>query len=102
MPVCSPSDCTFRFAVRLLITAQTELMKKGITFRSQTDTEVIANMIGSYLDEGKSLMDAVRTHTRTHDAAFARSQPQRSARQMPPPPRRCITQCFCVFPPSRR
>jgi len=40
-----------------------ELKAKGITFKSETDTEVIANLIGYYLDEikldpGKYLVDA--------------------------------------------
>jgi glucosamine--fructose-6-phosphate aminotransferase (isomerizing) len=36
-----------------------ELKAKGHSFRSQTDTEVIAVLIGSKLDEGMELMDAI-------------------------------------------
>jgi len=42
-----------------------ELEKSGIPFRSQTDTEVIANLIGVYLEKGMSFVDSVKT-------AFAR------------------------------
>lgn len=38
-----------------------ELIARGIPFRSQTDTEVIANMIGSYLDEGLGTLESVRS-----------------------------------------
>jgi len=37
-----------------------ELKKMGLTFKSQTDTEVIAQLIGTKLDEGHGLMDAVK------------------------------------------
>lgn len=37
-----------------------ELEKIGITFKSQTDTEVIAQMIGHYLDENLPVLDAVK------------------------------------------
>eukprot|EP00744_Colponema_vietnamica_P001287 GILI01002149.1.p1 GENE.GILI01002149.1~~GILI01002149.1.p1 ORF type:complete len:703 (-),score=268.20 GILI01002149.1:429-2537(-) len=37
-----------------------ELQQKGYVFRSETDTEVIANLIGHYLDEGAQLSDAVK------------------------------------------
>jgi glucosamine--fructose-6-phosphate aminotransferase (isomerizing) len=40
-------------------TLKKELMAKGIAFKSQTDTEVIAQMIGSYLDDGLAILDAV-------------------------------------------
>jgi glucosamine--fructose-6-phosphate aminotransferase (isomerizing) len=36
-----------------------ELMKKGVTFRSETDTEVIVQLIGIHLDEGLSFLEAV-------------------------------------------
>jgi glucosamine--fructose-6-phosphate aminotransferase (isomerizing) len=36
-----------------------ELMAKGIPFKSETDTEVIVNLIGHYMDEGQSLQDAL-------------------------------------------
>jgi glucosamine--fructose-6-phosphate aminotransferase (isomerizing) len=35
-----------------------ELLKKGVQFATQTDTEVIAQLIGTYLDEGLDLEDA--------------------------------------------
>jgi len=38
---------------------KTELVKEGYHFYSQTDTEVIAVLIGKYLDEGFVMMDAV-------------------------------------------
>ncbi|KAL7066680.1 glucosamine--fructose-6-phosphate aminotransferase, isomerizing family protein [Cryptosporidium serpentis] len=38
-----------------------ELVHKGIHFLSETDTEVIANLIGSYLDEGKGFSEAVES-----------------------------------------
>ncbi len=37
-----------------------ELQKLGITFESQTDTEVIANLIGHHLDKGMNMMQAVK------------------------------------------
>ncbi|KAH7649081.1 hypothetical protein FG379_003646 [Cryptosporidium bovis] len=39
---------------------KSELLEKGITFHSETDTEVIANLIGSYLDEGYEFKEAVQ------------------------------------------
>jgi len=36
-----------------------ELVQKGVKFSSETDTEVIAQLIGVYLDEGEKLIDAV-------------------------------------------
>ena len=36
-----------------------ELTKKGVKFLSETDTEVIAQLVGLYLDEGMSTKDAV-------------------------------------------
>lgn len=42
-----------------------ELMALGIPFKSETDTEVIVNMIGHYLDQGMDTMDALnKTVTR--------------------------------------
>uniref|UniRef100_A0A0H5QI91 Glutamine--fructose-6-phosphate aminotransferase [isomerizing] n=1 Tax=Spongospora subterranea TaxID=70186 RepID=A0A0H5QI91_9EUKA len=38
-----------------------ELLAKGMEFDGQTDTEVIAKLIGSYLDDGLPLMDAIKT-----------------------------------------
>ena len=37
-----------------------ELQSHGIHFKSQTDTEVIAQMIGYYLDQQMNIMDAVQ------------------------------------------
>lgn len=37
-----------------------ELGKEGIKFRSETDTEVIAQLIGSYLDKGLDVVEAVK------------------------------------------
>lgn len=37
-----------------------ELQQTGIVFKSQTDTEVIANMIGFYLDQNMPILDAVK------------------------------------------
>ncbi|EAK88288.1 glucosamine-fructose-6-phosphate aminotransferase [Cryptosporidium parvum Iowa II] len=39
---------------------KSELMEKGIKFQSETDTEVIANLIGSYLDDGEDFQNAVQ------------------------------------------
>eukprot|EP01055_Gregarina_sp_Pseudo9_P004959 Gregarina_sp_Pseudo_9__4958@NODE_519_length_2654_cov_23_733461_g490_i0_p1_GENE_NODE_519_length_2654_cov_23_733461_g490_i0NODE_519_length_2654_cov_23_733461_g490_i0_p1_ORF_typecomplete_len650_score193_40SIS/PF01380_22/1_5e23SIS/PF01380_22/1_1e28GATase_6/PF13522_6/2_9e41GATase_6/PF13522_6/3_2e03GATase_7/PF13537_6/1_8e18GATase_4/PF13230_6/7_8e13bactPGI_C/PF10432_9/3_3e02bactPGI_C/PF10432_9/4_6e05SIS_2/PF13580_6/9_7e03SIS_2/PF13580_6/0_9SIS_2/PF13580_6/0_18Hydrolase/PF00702_26/0_4_NODE_519_length_26 len=40
---------------------KSELVKAGIPFKSETDTEVIANMIGRYLDQGQSFQQAVKS-----------------------------------------
>ena len=37
-----------------------ELEAKGIAFKSQTDTEVIVQLIGAYLDEKLVLLDAIK------------------------------------------
>ncbi len=42
-------------------TLKKELLGKGVSFVSETDTEVIAQLIGAYLDEGLSLPEAIRT-----------------------------------------
>ncbi|OII74815.1 glucosamine-fructose-6-phosphate aminotransferase [Cryptosporidium ubiquitum] len=39
---------------------KSELMEKGIPFQSETDTEVIANLIGKYLDDGEDFQNAVQ------------------------------------------
>ncbi|MCR4311843.1 MAG: glutamine--fructose-6-phosphate transaminase (isomerizing) [Candidatus Uhrbacteria bacterium] len=39
---------------------RTELQKLGITFLSETDTEVIAQLIGRYLDEHEALLPAIK------------------------------------------
>ena len=36
-----------------------QLQDKGIKFLSETDTEVIAQLVGSYLDKGYNTKDAV-------------------------------------------
>lgn len=41
-------------------TLRTELQSHGIAFRSETDTEVIAQLIGRYLDNGEELTSAVK------------------------------------------
>eukprot|EP00457_Paulinella_chromatophora_P001932 gb/GEZN01001935.1/.p1 GENE.gb/GEZN01001935.1/~~gb/GEZN01001935.1/.p1 ORF type:complete len:698 (-),score=75.59 gb/GEZN01001935.1/:592-2685(-) len=38
-----------------------ELLAKGIPFASETDTEVISNLIGTYLDQDMPLLDAVQS-----------------------------------------
>jgi glucosamine--fructose-6-phosphate aminotransferase (isomerizing) len=38
---------------------QKELQAKGVVFHSETDTEVIAQLIGIYLDKGLDTKDAV-------------------------------------------
>lgn len=40
---------------------KSELQALGIPFHTQTDTEVIANLIGHYLDKGMTIMNAVKT-----------------------------------------
>ncbi|KYQ92106.1 glutamine-fructose-6-phosphate transaminase (isomerizing) [Tieghemostelium lacteum] len=37
-----------------------EIEKKGVKFRSETDTEVIAQLIGQYLDQGLQIVDAIK------------------------------------------
>jgi glucosamine--fructose-6-phosphate aminotransferase (isomerizing) len=37
-----------------------ELEKSGVVFKSETDTEVIAQMIGHYLDQELPILDAVK------------------------------------------
>jgi glutamine---fructose-6-phosphate transaminase (isomerizing) len=39
---------------------RSELVKKGYSFRSSTDTEAISILIGSYLDEGLSMTNAIQ------------------------------------------
>eukprot|EP00727_Mastigamoeba_balamuthi_P000643 m51a1_g10576 putative glutamine-fructose-6-phosphate transaminase (516) ;mRNA; f:100-2332 len=44
-----------------------ELVKTGIEFRSETDTEVIAQLIGFYMDKGMSSLEAAKqTQKRLH------------------------------------
>eukprot|EP00026_Physarum_polycephalum_P015840 Phypoly_transcript_16624.p1 GENE.Phypoly_transcript_16624~~Phypoly_transcript_16624.p1 ORF type:complete len:273 (+),score=40.01 Phypoly_transcript_16624:78-821(+) len=37
-----------------------ELEKKGIVFKSETDTEVISQLLGVYLNDGMNIMDALK------------------------------------------
>ncbi len=48
-----------------------ELMGKGRTFSSETDTEVIAHLIDQYLQEGHSFREATRTALRHLSGSFA-------------------------------
>lgn len=36
------------------------LISKGIPFYSETDTEIIANLIGYYLDKEMDLLEAIK------------------------------------------
>lgn len=40
-----------------------EMKKAGVEFKSETDTEVIVQLIGRYLDEGNQLVDAIKKAT---------------------------------------
>jgi len=40
-----------------------KLVKKGYSFRSSTDTEVIAILIGAFLDEGRTMLEAIQEAT---------------------------------------
>ena len=44
---------------------RSSLLKEGYTFRSETDTEVIAMLVGKYLDQGDSTKDAL-SHALSH------------------------------------
>ena len=48
-----------------------ELMGKGRTFSSETDTEVIAHLIDQYLQEGHSFREATRAALRHLSGSFA-------------------------------
>ncbi len=48
-----------------------EQTKTGYEFTSETDTEVIVHMIHQYLEQGKSLLDAVRAATTKLEGAYA-------------------------------
>lgn len=45
-------------------TLYNNLVKKGYTFTSETDTEVIANLIGSFLDDGYDIYNAIENSTK--------------------------------------
>ena len=42
---------------------KTELVIKGYSFRSSTDTEVVAVLIGAFLDEGRTMLEAIQEAT---------------------------------------
>ncbi|MFK8052407.1 MAG: glutamine--fructose-6-phosphate transaminase (isomerizing) [Woeseiaceae bacterium] len=48
-----------------------ELLAKGYTFKSETDTEVAAHLVTEYLKEGLSLMDAVSKAVKRFEGAYA-------------------------------
>ncbi len=48
-----------------------QLLKDGYTFESETDTEVVAHLIGKEIKQGKSLVDAVRAATKQIRGSYA-------------------------------
>ena len=48
-----------------------KLIKKNYKFRSQTDTEVVSNLISSLLDEGYTLYDAIDSSTKILEGTWA-------------------------------
>jgi glutamine---fructose-6-phosphate transaminase (isomerizing) len=48
-----------------------ELVRKGVTFRSDTDTEIVAHLIAEQLAAGHSLPDSVRAATRRLQGAYS-------------------------------
>lgn len=60
------------------MTLSQELESKGITFRSQTDTEVIANLIGFYLDQAIPRCTRIGMTTRMLAAVFVLHPRKRS------------------------
>ena len=42
---------------------KTELVIKGYSFRSSTDTEIVAVLIGAFLDEGRTMLEAIQDAT---------------------------------------
>jgi len=47
------------------------LIDKGYQFESETDTEVIAHLIETYLKDGNNLLDSVRASTKQLEGAYA-------------------------------
>lgn len=47
-----------------------ELEKDGVKFRSETDTEVIAHLVKSFLDKGLSLLESVQSATNKCEGAY--------------------------------
>jgi glucosamine--fructose-6-phosphate aminotransferase (isomerizing) len=45
--------------------------KHGIVPKSQTDTEVVALLIGTYLDEGQSLLEAIKSAVGVLEGAYS-------------------------------
>jgi glucosamine--fructose-6-phosphate aminotransferase (isomerizing) len=48
-----------------------DFLKRGVDFTSETDTEVLAHLIGEQLERGQDLPDAVRTATERAVGAYA-------------------------------
>ncbi|MBI5410916.1 MAG: glutamine--fructose-6-phosphate aminotransferase, partial [Nitrospirae bacterium] len=48
-----------------------QLQKEGVHFESETDTEVVAHLIGRYLRQGRTLVEAVRVATRDICGSYA-------------------------------
>ena len=71
------TDCNNQIAVvhngiiENFVELKTELEDLGHTFRSKTDTEVIAHLIEDKLKEGLSLVDAVRETVKRLDGSYA-------------------------------
>ena len=45
--------------------------KHNIVPKSQTDTEIVALVIGTYLDEGQKLMDAIKSTVGVLEGAYS-------------------------------
>lgn len=52
-------------------TLREELVAKGYEFDSQTDSETVAHLIDSYIEDGLELLDAVRAAVKRLDGAYA-------------------------------